>query len=59
MYFSLTRVIPGCKQVSIAVEGLEKFLGFDPNDPIVPFFFFVGSSVILVYGALFFFLLLI
>ncbi|KAJ6951995.1 hypothetical protein NC653_041227 [Populus alba x Populus x berolinensis] len=33
------------QQVYIAIEGLEKSLGLDPNDPIMPFvFFFIGTS---------------
>ncbi|KAK8973365.1 hypothetical protein V6N11_069235 [Hibiscus sabdariffa] len=35
------------QQVYIGIEGLERSLGFDPNDPIVPFFLFVGSSATL------------
>lgn len=37
------------KQVYIVIEGLEKYLGFDPNDPIVPFILFLGSSATLGY----------
>ncbi|XP_058094311.1 calcium sensing receptor, chloroplastic isoform X2 [Magnolia sinica] len=35
------------QQVYVAIEGLEKYLGFDPNDPIVPFILFLGSFTIL------------
>lgn len=35
------------QQVYVAVEGLEKYLGFDPNDPIVPFILLLGSSATL------------
>ncbi|XP_039050510.1 uncharacterized protein LOC120191671 [Hibiscus syriacus] len=35
------------QQIYIGIEGLERSLGFDPNDPIVPFFLFVGSSATL------------
>ncbi|KAJ0092941.1 hypothetical protein Patl1_26811 [Pistacia atlantica] len=35
------------QQVSIAVEGLERSIGLDPNDPIVPFVLFLGSSATL------------
>ncbi|KAJ0034854.1 hypothetical protein Pint_26199 [Pistacia integerrima] len=31
------------QQVSIAVEGLERSIGLDPNDPIVPFVLFLGK----------------
>ncbi|KAL5990806.1 hypothetical protein ACLOJK_011710 [Asimina triloba] len=34
-------------QVYVAIEGLEKYLGFDPNDPLVPFALFLGSATIL------------
>lgn len=33
----------------IALEGLEKNLGLDPNDPIVPFVLFLGTSTTLWY----------
>ncbi|PON46685.1 Rhodanese-like domain containing protein [Parasponia andersonii] len=33
--------------VYIAVEGFEESLGFDPNDPIVPFVLLVGTSATL------------
>ncbi|KAJ6952000.1 hypothetical protein NC653_041231 [Populus alba x Populus x berolinensis] len=35
------------QQVYIAIEGLEKSLGLDPNDPIVPFVLFLGTSATL------------
>ncbi|KAH9726877.1 Rhodanese domain-containing protein [Citrus sinensis] len=35
------------QQVSVAIEGLERSLGFDPNDPIVPFVVFLGTSATL------------
>ncbi|KAF6168161.1 hypothetical protein GIB67_011546 [Kingdonia uniflora] len=35
------------KQVYSAIEVLETYLGVDPNDPIVPFFLFVGTTVAL------------
>ncbi|KAG6668426.1 uncharacterized protein LOC122275709 [Carya illinoinensis] len=35
------------QQVYIALEGLEKNLGLDPNDPIVPFVLFLGTSTTL------------
>ncbi|KAJ8615910.1 hypothetical protein MRB53_035282 [Persea americana] len=35
------------QQVYIGIEELEKYLGFDPNDPIVPFILFLGSSATL------------
>jgi hypothetical protein len=37
------------KQVYIAIEGLEKSLGLDPNDPVVPFVLFLGTSATLWY----------
>ncbi|RXI05543.1 hypothetical protein DVH24_017585 [Malus domestica] len=38
------------QQVYISIEGLEENLGLDPNDPIVPFVLFLGTSAILWYG---------
>ncbi|KAJ4834874.1 hypothetical protein Tsubulata_036769 [Turnera subulata] len=35
------------QQVYIAIEGLEKNLGLDPNDPLVPFILLIGSSTTL------------
>ncbi|KAJ6433475.1 hypothetical protein OIU84_017212 [Salix udensis] len=35
------------QQVYIAIEGLEKSLGLDPNDPIVPLVLFLGTSATL------------
>ncbi|KAF5733940.1 hypothetical protein HS088_TW16G00381 [Tripterygium wilfordii] len=35
------------QQVYFAIEGLEKDLGFDPSDPIVPFVLFIGTSATL------------
>ncbi|XP_021638274.2 uncharacterized protein LOC110633811 isoform X2 [Hevea brasiliensis] len=35
------------QQVYVAIEELEKNFGFDPNDPIVPFFLLVGTSATL------------
>ncbi|XP_024024625.1 uncharacterized protein LOC112092503 [Morus notabilis] len=35
------------QKVYIAIEGLEKGLGLDPNDPIVPFVLFLGTSATL------------
>ncbi|KAK9287978.1 hypothetical protein L1049_016423 [Liquidambar formosana] len=35
------------RQVYISVEGLEKSLGLDPSDPVVPFFLFLGTSATL------------
>lgn len=42
-------------QVYIAIEGFEESLGFDPNDPIVPFLLLVGSSATLWYECPFLF----
>lgn len=44
--------------VYIAIEGIEKGLGFDPNDSIVPFVLFAGTSATLWYECPFFFFLL-
>ncbi|KAJ4723768.1 calcium sensing receptor, chloroplastic-like [Melia azedarach] len=38
---------PALQQVSVALEGLERSLGLDPNDPIVPFVLFLGTSTTL------------
>ncbi|KAM6566929.1 hypothetical protein CsatA_026057 [Cannabis sativa] len=35
------------QKVYIAIEGFEKTLGFDPNDPIVPFVLLAGTSATL------------
>ncbi|KAL6221437.1 hypothetical protein ACLB2K_009188 [Fragaria x ananassa] len=35
------------QQVYLAVEGLEESLGLDPNDPIIPFVLFLGTSATL------------
>ncbi|XP_062090124.1 uncharacterized protein LOC133796563 [Humulus lupulus] len=35
------------QKVYIAIEGIEESLGFDPNDPIVPFVLLVGTSAAL------------
>ncbi|KAG5233352.1 calcium sensing receptor [Salix suchowensis] len=35
------------QQVYIAIEGLEKSLGLDPNDPVVPLVLFLGTSATL------------
>ncbi|XP_011628712.1 uncharacterized protein LOC18448667 isoform X1 [Amborella trichopoda] len=35
---------PVFQQVQLAIEGLEKSLGLDPNDPILHFVLFLGSS---------------
>ncbi|CAK7322474.1 unnamed protein product [Dovyalis caffra] len=35
------------QQAYIAIEGLEKSLGLDPNDPVVPFILFLGTSATL------------
>lgn len=35
------------QQVYIAIEGLEENLGLDPNDPIIPFVIFLGTSATL------------
>ncbi|MBA0616299.1 hypothetical protein Godav_016357, partial [Gossypium davidsonii] len=35
------------QQVYIGIEGLERSLGFDPNDPVVPFFLLTGTSATL------------
>ncbi|KAL9342551.1 hypothetical protein Peur_065876 [Populus x canadensis] len=35
------------QKVYIAIEGLEKSLGLDPNDPVVPFVLFLGTSATL------------
>ncbi|KAF3451065.1 hypothetical protein FNV43_RR07154 [Rhamnella rubrinervis] len=35
------------QQVYIGIEGLEQSLGLDPNDPIVPFVLFLGTSATL------------
>ncbi|XP_058787146.1 calcium sensing receptor, chloroplastic [Vicia villosa] len=37
----------GTQQIYTAFYSLEKSLGFDPNDPIIPFVVFVGSSATL------------
>lgn len=41
-----------CNQVYIGIEGLEQSLGLDPNDPIVPFVLFLGTSATLWYAYL-------
>lgn len=38
------------KQVYIGIEELEKYLGVDSSDPIVPFILLLGSSATLGYG---------
>lgn len=38
-----------CKQVYTNIKGLEQSLGVDPNDPIVPFVLFFGTSATLWY----------
>ncbi|XP_012075405.1 uncharacterized protein LOC105636682 isoform X2 [Jatropha curcas] len=43
----LRPIVTSFQQVYIAIEGLEKNLGLDPNDPIVPFFLFIGTSTAL------------
>uniref|UniRef100_A0A6M2F763 Uncharacterized protein n=1 Tax=Populus davidiana TaxID=266767 RepID=A0A6M2F763_9ROSI len=35
------------QQVYIVIDGLEKSLGLDPNDPVVPFVLFLGTSATL------------
>ncbi|XP_077229405.1 rhodanese/Cell cycle control phosphatase superfamily protein isoform X2 [Tasmannia lanceolata] len=35
------------EQANIYIEGLEKYLGLDPNDPIIPFILFLGSTTTL------------
>ncbi|XP_057491294.1 uncharacterized protein LOC130777012 [Actinidia eriantha] len=35
------------QQIYTALEGLEKSLGLDPNDPIIPFVLFIGASAAL------------
>ncbi|KAF9611718.1 hypothetical protein IFM89_034901 [Coptis chinensis] len=35
------------KQVYVAIEALETNLGLDPNDPVVPLFFILGTSITL------------
>ncbi|OMO62151.1 hypothetical protein CCACVL1_22998 [Corchorus capsularis] len=35
------------QQIYTVIEGLERSLGFDPNDPIIPFFLLIGSSATL------------
>ncbi|KAL5711670.1 hypothetical protein ACHQM5_013931 [Ranunculus cassubicifolius] len=35
------------KQVYVVIEALERNLGLDPNDPIIPFVFFIGISATL------------
>ncbi|KAM2513402.1 hypothetical protein ACFX1W_025914 [Malus domestica] len=35
------------QQVYISIEGLEENLGLDPNDPIIPFVLFLGTSATL------------
>ncbi|KAM5548264.1 hypothetical protein ABKV19_002290 [Rosa sericea] len=35
------------QQVYIAIEGLEESIGLDPNDPIIPFVLFLGTSATL------------
>lgn len=32
------------KQVYSGIEGLERSLGLDPSDPIVPFVLFIGTT---------------
>jgi hypothetical protein len=41
------------KQIYMAFYSLEKSLGLDPNDPIIPFVVFVGSSATLWYEIIF------
>ncbi|XP_068665947.1 uncharacterized protein [Aristolochia californica] len=36
------------QQVFVFTQGVERYFGFDPNDPVVPFVLFVGSSATLV-----------
>lgn len=40
----LRPVSTASQQVYSAIEGFEKSLGLDPNDPLVPFFVLLGSS---------------
>ncbi|KAK3204177.1 hypothetical protein Dsin_018223 [Dipteronia sinensis] len=35
------------QQVSVAIDGLERSLGLEPSDPIVPFVLFLGTSATL------------
>ncbi|XP_068339228.1 uncharacterized protein [Pyrus communis] len=35
------------QQVYISIEGLEENLGLDPNDPVIPFVLFLGTSATL------------
>ncbi|KAK4855461.1 hypothetical protein QYF36_007661 [Acer negundo] len=35
------------QQVSVAIDGLERSLGLEPSDPIVPFVLFLGTSAAL------------
>ncbi|KAF6135236.1 hypothetical protein GIB67_035307 [Kingdonia uniflora] len=44
-----TRLFSKCLLLWVysAIEVLETYLGVDPNDPIVPFFLFVGTTVAL------------
>ena len=37
------------EQVFGAIEGLERSIGLDPNDPVVPFVLFLGTSTTLWY----------
>jgi hypothetical protein len=37
------------EQVFSAIEGLERRIGLDPNDPVVPFVLFLGTSTTLWY----------
>ncbi|KGN62371.1 uncharacterized protein LOC101220363 [Cucumis sativus] len=43
----LSPVKTGFQQIYPTVESLEKIVGLDPSDPLVPFFLLVGSSVTL------------
>ncbi|XP_022761501.1 calcium sensing receptor, chloroplastic isoform X2 [Durio zibethinus] len=44
---ALKPVRAALQQVYTGIEGLERSVGLDPNDPIVPFFLLVGTSATL------------
>ncbi|XP_038884939.1 uncharacterized protein LOC120075529 [Benincasa hispida] len=43
----LSPVRTGFQQIYLTVESLEKIIGLDPSDPLVPFILLLGSSVTL------------
>ncbi|CAN6448733.1 unnamed protein product [Victoria cruziana] len=40
----LRPLVAAFQKVYLAIEGLERNVGLDPNDPIVPFLFLIGST---------------